>query len=218
MKGVQEMKKYIGILFVLFFVFANFIYAEDILQFRQFIGGNSVIGVYRNNQSWGIEIQSINKPLFLLGIGPRWTKNFSSEKGIKLFSYLATTNDVSRKHWPISKIEADIFALPSIGKWKFFSRIKAQHFFTDQVPCYLGEDAVGYQASKEWQIQFRSEWKYQKLTLRQKLTMPLARNLTQSLGIGWVNKISSANFNGYIGVETKPPYSKAGWMEIKMTR
>ena len=86
------------------FVFAlNQVQADDTLQLRQIIAGNFIGGLYRNNQNWGIEIQNTNKPSLLFGAGPRWTKNFSSDKEIKCFGYLAIANDVSKKHWPIKK-------------------------------------------------------------------------------------------------------------------
>lgn len=189
------------------FYFGFNVYADNTLQFRQFIGANAICGWYHNEQYLGTEVIYNNKPRVLLGIGPRYTFT-QGNNGLKLFGYFALTSNVAKNkiQWPIEKVEIDSFVVPKIGNWSVCLRTRVGlDLANNNSQIYWGEDYIGYQISKTRQIQLRTEWKYsQDLWL-------------QSIGPAWGSEISSTvRFNGYIGIETKRPYAKTGWLELIM--
>lgn len=188
-------------------LFINQIYADNTLQIRQLIGEDYLVGYYHNEPWLGTEVIYNNKPWLLIGAGPRYILK-KGENELKLFGYLAFTSNVAKKHWPIEKLEIDSFVVPKIGNWSVYLRTRAGLDLADSnSPIYGGEDYIGYQVAKALQIQLRTEWKCQN------------RALSQSIGCGWSNKVStSINFNGYVGVETKRPYSKTGWIELRCSQ
>lgn len=197
------MKK--SLLATLIFCFVVFnVCADDTLQLRQWVGGNALCGWYHNGRYLGTEVIYNNKPWLLMGIGPRYTLT-QGNNGLKLFGYFALTSNVAKKQWPVEKMEIDSFVVPKIGDWSACFRTRAGlELANNNAPVYWGEDYIGYQLTKTQQIQLRTEWKY-------------GQNLwSQSIGPAWSSQISSVKFNGYIGVETKHPYAKTGWIELRM--
>ena len=198
------MKKcFLGIMLLCFCIVSN-IYADNALQLRQFIGGSALCGWYHNEQYLGTEVIYNNKPWVLLGIGPSYTLT-QGNNGLKLFGYFALTSNVAKKQWPIEKVEVDTFIIPKLGAWNFCFRTRAGiELANNNALVYWGEDYIGYQVTKALQFQFRTEWKH-------------SQGLhSQSIGPAWSSQISSIKFNGYIGMETKHPYAKTGWLELRM--
>jgi len=205
------MKSYLFAITLMFcFVFNT--HADNTLQLRQFIGGNTLCGWYHNEQSMGTEIIYNNKPRLLLGIGPRYAFK-QGNNGLKLFGYFALTSNVAKKQWPIEKMEVDTFIMPKLSAWNLCFRTRAGlELANNNVPVYWGEDYIGYQITKNQQIQLRTEWKYGQNLLSRKNIW------SQSIGPSWSRQIANVKFNGYVGIGTKPPYTKTGWLELMMVK
>ena len=198
------MKKLFVILMFCFIV--SNVYSDNTLQIRQFIGGNALCGCHHNEKLLGTEVIYNNKPWVLLGIGPRYSF-MQGDNALKLFGYFALTSNVAKKHWPIEKVEVDTFIMPKLGAWNFCFRTRAGlELANNNALVYWGEDYIGYQITKTQQIQLKTEWKHRN------------KKLVQSIGPGWNSQISSIKFNGYIGIETKHPYAKTGWLELRMSQ
>ncbi len=205
------MKKcFLGVMLMLCFV--SNIQADDTLQLRQWVGGNALCGWYHNEQYIGTEVIYNNKPWLLLGIGPRYAFA-QGNNGLKLFGYFALTSNVAKKQWPIEKVEIDSFVVPKLDNWNACFRTRAGlELANNNTPVYWGEDYIGYQMIESLQIQLRTEWKYGQDLVSHKNTW------SQSIGPAWSSQIASVKFNGYIGMETKHPYAKTGWIELRMVK
>lgn len=153
---------------------------------------------------FGTEVLYSNSGRLWLGIGPNFAVALGPVK-VKISGYTALIADVSKKHWPVRTIELDSFLVPTIGRWTLYVRTALDVGTNrEKATKFWGQDYVGYQLTNKWQIQARSEWKYRD------------GDLKQSIGLGWSRKMTTnLDFSGYLGCETKKPFAKVGWLEIK---
>lgn len=192
---------------VLALIITNSLTAEEMVQVRQRIGQESLVGLYHNEPYLGLEFLYNNKPKMTLGVGPRYA---ITRKGITFntFGYLAVIANPAKPKWSAEEAEADTFLTFRSGKWAGLARTKFKKNLTDTTPkkYYWGEDWLGYQITQTLQIQARTEW------------MHKSGKLTQSIGCGWSKKLSPVlKFNGYLALDTKTR-NKVGWMEMMMVK
>lgn len=139
-----------------------------------------------------------------LALGRDWAAYIVQMGPVKLktFGYLAFKSEVTKKHWPINVVQLDSYVVPAINNWSFSLRSGVDIAPPDKKhPTYWGEDFLGYQLGNQ-QSQVRTEWKYQ-------------NEFSQTPGLGYSTKMSAIlNLAGYIGVNTKEPFDKSGWIAI----
>ena len=191
---------------VLALIITNSLTAEEMVQVRQKIGQETIVGLYHNEPYLGLKFLYNNKPKMTLGVGPRYA---ITRKGITFnaFGYLAVIANPAKAKWSVEEAEGDIFLNVRSGKLAALARTKFKRNFTGTMPkkYYWGEDWLGYQITQTLQIQARTEW------------MHKSGKLTQSVGCGWSKKLSPVlKFNGYLGLDKKR--NKAGWVEMMMVR
>lgn len=202
MEGWEMKTSFLPLMFW-FCIFLNSAIANDDLKIRQTIGKDVMLFWYHNEQQWGSELLygAGNKPWLLLGAGPNYTGKMGPAK-IRVFGYAAGIANVAKNHWPIETIEIESFVVPTVGKWTIHIRSLADVAIAKSELTFSGRDFLGYQVSSNWQPRLQTEWKYNK-------------GLDQSLGLGWLYKLSSMlSTDGYIGCYTKKPNGKTGWLRF----
>ncbi|HPW44660.1 MAG TPA: hypothetical protein PLX67_03045 [bacterium] len=182
--------------------------AGDFLKLRQsFNGGYSLI--YNHNSRFVVSQVTYNsQQTLVLGAGPS-TRFQLGKVGISASAYADVTLNLKDTNFPIQSYMGELFVIGSLGKWSLFTRNASLTDAENLDTSFSGMVFLGHQLGK-CNIRILSNW-------RQDKSNSDKTEYRVNIGPSVEHKISeTSSVSGYIGVDTRSPYPKTGWLEVKI--
>jgi len=182
--------------------------AGDFLKLRQsFNGGYSLI--YNHNSRFVVSQVTYNsQQTLVLGAGPS-TRFQLGKVGISASAYADVTLNLKDTNFPIQSYMGELFVIGNLGKWSLFTRSASLTDAKSLDTSFSGMVFLGHQLGK-CNIRILSNW-------RQDKSNSDKTEYRVNIGPSVEHKISeTSSVSGYIGVDTRSPYPKTGWLEVKI--